>query len=390
MDRASANVKAERLNHARELLQRFDHLPDAVAQMARDRGVSPRQAYRYLQQARRLKQPVPIGDTKVAFTVKLSQELVRRVRLFANTTGLSLSEIVSRALLAVPEKRTWLSAPVMRCLEFADLFEIGWSHLGNPGVVVGSEARFLLQGMNLALHLRHLVVRKLWDHFNLLPNRVHGTRDLLFCTAGSSASVSIVALHAIHHALGHFLAVHQRHTDVPLSGDDVSDPEYAVHSGIPRHILASECVVFPIHVDPRKFLRHRADRRNDQRRAEFLFRAGDRFSLAALDFRFSHSQTREPSILHDDPGRQPAILEAKQVFVARYAQHFLTNHFCFGELLGRRVVRWLRQRHVLFAAAINQEATLHAQLFRLDAVRFAYLRNTFFQLMHAGLNAASP
>ena len=105
MDRASAAVIAERLNHARELLQRFDHLPDAVAQMVQDRGVSPRQAYRYLQQARRLKQPVPIGDTKVAFTVKLSQELVRRVRSLANTTGLSLSEIVSRALLAVLTQR---------------------------------------------------------------------------------------------------------------------------------------------------------------------------------------------------------------------------------------------------------------------------------------------
>jgi predicted DNA-binding transcriptional regulator YafY len=105
MDRASANVKAERLNHARVLLQRFDHLPDAVAQMVRDRSVSPRQAYRYLQQARRLKQPVPIGDTKIAFTVKLSQELVRRVRALANTTGLSLSEIVSRALLAILKQR---------------------------------------------------------------------------------------------------------------------------------------------------------------------------------------------------------------------------------------------------------------------------------------------
>jgi hypothetical protein len=39
-----------------------------------------------------------------------------------------------------------------------DLFEIGRSYLGNPRIVVGSEARFLLQGMNLALHLRHLVV----------------------------------------------------------------------------------------------------------------------------------------------------------------------------------------------------------------------------------------
>jgi predicted HicB family RNase H-like nuclease len=105
MDRASAPVKAERLNYARELLQRFDHLPDAVAQMVQDRGVSPRQAHRYLQQARRLKQPVPVSDTKVAFTVKLSQELVRRVRSLANTTGLSLSEIVSRALLAVLKQR---------------------------------------------------------------------------------------------------------------------------------------------------------------------------------------------------------------------------------------------------------------------------------------------
>jgi predicted DNA-binding transcriptional regulator YafY len=105
MDRANAIAKAERLNQARELLQRFDHLPDAVAQMVQDCGVSPRQAYRYLQQARRLKQPVPIGDTKIAFTVKLSQELVRRVRSFANSTGLSLSEIVSRALLAVLKQR---------------------------------------------------------------------------------------------------------------------------------------------------------------------------------------------------------------------------------------------------------------------------------------------
>ena len=39
-----------------------------------------------------------------------------------------------------------------------DLFKIRRSHLGNPGVVVGSEARFLLQDMNLAFHLRHLVV----------------------------------------------------------------------------------------------------------------------------------------------------------------------------------------------------------------------------------------
>ena len=48
---------------------------------------------------------VPVGDAKVAFTVKLSQELVRRLRTFAHRTGLSLSEIVSRALLSALKQR---------------------------------------------------------------------------------------------------------------------------------------------------------------------------------------------------------------------------------------------------------------------------------------------
>ena len=105
MARANDAEKAERLNHARGLLQRFDSLPDAVDKMVRDCSVSPRQAYRYLQQAGQLKQDVPVTDAKIAFTVKLSQELVRRVRSFANSTGLSLSEIVSRALLTVLKQR---------------------------------------------------------------------------------------------------------------------------------------------------------------------------------------------------------------------------------------------------------------------------------------------
>src|SRR5437667_6170962 len=71
MARANDADKAERLNHARGLLQRFDSLPDAVDKMVRDCSVSPRQACRYLQQAGRLKQDVPVADAKIAFTVKL-------------------------------------------------------------------------------------------------------------------------------------------------------------------------------------------------------------------------------------------------------------------------------------------------------------------------------
>jgi predicted DNA-binding transcriptional regulator YafY len=105
MARANDAEKAERLNHARGLLQRFDYLPDAVEKMVRDCSVSPRQAYRYLQQAGRLKQDVPVAGGKIAFTVKLSQTLVERLRSYANTRGLSLSDIVSRALEAFLPRR---------------------------------------------------------------------------------------------------------------------------------------------------------------------------------------------------------------------------------------------------------------------------------------------
>jgi hypothetical protein len=105
MARASGTEKAERLNHARSLLQRFEHLPDAVDKMVRDCSVSHRQAYRYLQQAGRLKNDVPITDAKIAFTVKLSEGLVERLRSYANTKGVSLSDIVSRALEAFLPRR---------------------------------------------------------------------------------------------------------------------------------------------------------------------------------------------------------------------------------------------------------------------------------------------
>ena len=80
MGRASDAQKIERLNRARRLLQQFDHLPDAVSAIVRDCRISPRQAYRYLEQAQRLKQPLAVGDAKVAFTVKVSRSLVERVR----------------------------------------------------------------------------------------------------------------------------------------------------------------------------------------------------------------------------------------------------------------------------------------------------------------------
>jgi len=39
MPRASQALQAQRLNHARDLLQQFHHLPDAVSHMVRDTAV---------------------------------------------------------------------------------------------------------------------------------------------------------------------------------------------------------------------------------------------------------------------------------------------------------------------------------------------------------------
>jgi hypothetical protein len=101
MARASEVEKVDRLNRARKLLQRVPALPEAAEQLARDCSISPRQAYRYLQQAQRLEAPVVAGEAKLAFTVKLPLSLIRRVRLYASVKGLSISEVVSRALLAL-------------------------------------------------------------------------------------------------------------------------------------------------------------------------------------------------------------------------------------------------------------------------------------------------
>lgn len=101
MARATDIQKAERLNLARTLLLHHKVLPAAAEALARACSISLRQAYRYLEQAQQLKHPVPVGDAKMSFTVKLSRSLIERLRSYAATTGLTLSEIVSRAVLAV-------------------------------------------------------------------------------------------------------------------------------------------------------------------------------------------------------------------------------------------------------------------------------------------------
>lgn len=104
MPRASQAQRAQRLNLAWSLLHRFEDA-EALRELARRCSISPRQAYRYLQQARHLKQPLPVTPPKIAFTVKLNPALVSGLRRYAQSVQLSLSETVSQALVRMLSPR---------------------------------------------------------------------------------------------------------------------------------------------------------------------------------------------------------------------------------------------------------------------------------------------
>jgi predicted DNA-binding transcriptional regulator YafY len=98
MARSSDPERAARLNAALALMQEHESLSQAAAVLVGRFGISKRQAYRYLDQARARDGPVPIPDRKVAFTVKLSEGLVEALRQHARVRGKRLSEIVAEAL----------------------------------------------------------------------------------------------------------------------------------------------------------------------------------------------------------------------------------------------------------------------------------------------------
>jgi len=106
MARSPDAIRAERLNAALGLLDEQRTLADAAAMLVATYGMSKRQAYRYLNEARKRPHPVPVPvpPRKIAFTVKLSEGLVLQLRQRARSSGQTLSELVSQALDAFLRK----------------------------------------------------------------------------------------------------------------------------------------------------------------------------------------------------------------------------------------------------------------------------------------------
>lgn len=98
MAKSSQSERAQRINAAVELLQQHDSMAQAANALSTRYAISKRQAYRYVHEADALGEKVPVPQPKVAFTVKLAETLVRRLRRHAQATGRPLSEIATQAL----------------------------------------------------------------------------------------------------------------------------------------------------------------------------------------------------------------------------------------------------------------------------------------------------
>lgn len=68
--------------------------------LSRDFKLSRRQAYRYLREAQHIGHPVAVGEPSRAVTFKLPGNIIQDLRSYSATSGLTLSEIVTRALTA--------------------------------------------------------------------------------------------------------------------------------------------------------------------------------------------------------------------------------------------------------------------------------------------------
>ena len=100
MSRATAAEKAERLNAAHRLVARGLSVPDAVQSLIREFDLSRRQAYRYVQEAQEIGHPVPRVESSIAVTFKIPANVVRDLRTYAGSSGLTLGQIVTRAITA--------------------------------------------------------------------------------------------------------------------------------------------------------------------------------------------------------------------------------------------------------------------------------------------------
>jgi hypothetical protein len=104
MSRGTKAERVLRVNAARALLLEHDEAVQAARALARQHGLSLRQAYRYVEEARDLVAAQPVPAPTIAFTVKLPVPLVAALRRQARHDRRPLSAVVGEAV------QQWLAA----------------------------------------------------------------------------------------------------------------------------------------------------------------------------------------------------------------------------------------------------------------------------------------
>jgi len=100
MIRSTQAQKAERLAAARRLLASNIGMAEAALALSRENGLSLRQAYRYLEEARGKELLRVAPRPSVTISLKMPADLARKLQAHAAASNLTASELMRRALTA--------------------------------------------------------------------------------------------------------------------------------------------------------------------------------------------------------------------------------------------------------------------------------------------------
>jgi molybdenum-dependent DNA-binding transcriptional regulator ModE len=104
MSKSSNTERAKRVNMAIALLKKSGSISEAATALSTQYGISKRQAYRYVKEAEVAGKQVAVPARKIAFTVKVSENLTQELRQYARFKDQTLSEVVTEALMALLHK----------------------------------------------------------------------------------------------------------------------------------------------------------------------------------------------------------------------------------------------------------------------------------------------
>ncbi len=98
MVRSTRSQKVERLNAAYRLLTQGITAREATLRLSQRFGLSQRQAYRYVQDARAMTRQAEPAEALIPITIKIPGTLAETLRVRSRSSGRAIGEIVAQAL----------------------------------------------------------------------------------------------------------------------------------------------------------------------------------------------------------------------------------------------------------------------------------------------------